>query len=75
MNWLITQFFVGIGQTDGKSDTFKPNWDAIAGTTGRVQIEINKYNNKESNRVKKFYPKNEAAPATAAANKDKPLWS
>lgn len=61
MEWKISEFMISIGQkTPGEE--FKPNWDDVLGATGRAEIEVNSYINKngeerENNRVKKYLPK------------------
>ena len=58
--WRLSQFFLSIGQKK-KGEPLRPNWTEVPGSTGKVEIEINKYidksgNQKENNRVKKYLP-------------------
>jgi hypothetical protein len=57
MQWKRDAFFIAIGQAvEGQS--YRPNWNAIVGATGAVEIEINKYTSngkeRENNRVAKY---------------------
>lgn len=59
--WKLCEFFNCIGQKE-KGKPVRMNWQLVTGATGRAEIEINKYvdkNGKErtNNRVKKFLPK------------------
>lgn len=66
--WRISQFFTAIGQKQ-KGVPFRPNWNFVPGSTGKVEISVNKYtdsngNARENNRVKKYLPyENPAVPA------------
>ena len=58
--WRLSQFFTCIGQKK-KGEPLRPNWNTVPGSSGRVEIEVNKYtdkngNQKENNRVKKYLP-------------------
>lgn len=58
--WRLSQFFLAIGQKK-KGEPLRPNWSQVPASTGRVEIEVNKYtdkngNPKENNRVKKYLP-------------------
>ncbi len=58
--WRLSQFFLSIGQKK-KGEPLRPNWSEVPGSTGRVEIEVNKYtdkngNQKENNCVKKYLP-------------------
>ena len=54
----ISEFFTAIGQKQ-KGIPFTPNWAAVIGATGRAEIEVNEYsdrngNKKKNNRVTNF---------------------
>lgn len=54
----ISEFFTAIGQKK-KGIPFTPNWSAVIGATGRAEIEVNEYsdrngNKKKNNRVTNF---------------------
>ena len=58
--WRLSQFFLSIGQKK-KGEPLRPNWNEVPGSTGKVEIEVNKYTDKngnlrENNRVKKYLP-------------------
>lgn len=63
---LLSNFFVGIGQKK-EGQPFQMNWQTVVGSTGRLQLEINKFTGndgqeKTNNQIKKFYPKQAQAP-------------
>lgn len=58
--WRLSQFFICIGQKK-KGEPLRPNWNAVPGSIGKVEIIINKYrdkngNEKENNKVKVYLP-------------------
>lgn len=58
MEWRLSQFFLGIGQKK-KGEPLHPNWGAVPGSTGRVEIEVNAYTDKngkdkKNNKVKAY---------------------
>lgn len=68
MEWKISEFFISIGQKK-PGEPFQPDWD-VEGATGRADIEINRYTNKdgqerENNRVNNFLEPNTAQPTPA----------
>ncbi len=59
--WKLSEFFTAIGQKK-KGEPLKMNWNLVPGSTGKVEITVNKYKNKdgqerENNRVGKYLPK------------------
>lgn len=63
--WRISQFFISIGQKK-KGEPLKPNWNTLPGSTGRLELTVNKYkdkngNEKENNRVGRYLPKENRA--------------
>lgn len=52
--WTIGQFFTSIG-LKRKGEPFRPNWNAIAGKTGRLKLNNSEYNGKTYNEVETFY--------------------
>ncbi|WP_236261863.1 DUF669 domain-containing protein [Erysipelothrix urinaevulpis] len=60
MEWLIGQFFVGLGMME-VGERLKPNWSGVVGKTGKCEIEHRTYNDNTYNNVKKFLEP-EAAP-------------
>jgi len=58
--WKLSQFFICIGQKKS-GEPLKPNWSAVPGSTGKMEIYINEYTNKagkkmKNNKVDKFLP-------------------
>lgn len=58
MEWMLSQFFLCIGQKK-KGEALRPNWNAVVGSRGRVELVINEYkdkngNAKKNNRVGKY---------------------
>lgn len=58
MEWKLSQFFISIGQKQ-PGQPLNPNWSQVVGSSGRCEIEVNKYkdksgNDRENNRVKEF---------------------
>lgn len=67
MEWKISEFFISIGQKK-PGEPLVPNWSFVPGSTGRCEIEINKYTNKqgqerENNRVARFLEPTQQAPS------------
>ncbi len=66
---ILSAFFTCIGQKK-KGEPLKMNWGMVPGSSGRCRVGIRPYKNKDgedrkSNEVKKFYPK-EQGPAFKA---------
>ena len=66
---MLSAFFTCIGQKK-KGEPLKMNWNQVPGSSGRCKIGIHSYKNRDgedrqSNDVKKFYPK-EDGPAFKA---------
>lgn len=66
---MLSAFFTCIGQKK-KGEPLKMNWGQVPGSSGRCKIGVHDYKNKDgedrkSNDVKKFYPK-EKGPAFKA---------
>jgi hypothetical protein len=60
---MLSAFFTCIGQKK-KGEPLKMNWGAVPGSTGRCKVGIHPYKNRDgeerkSNDIKKFYPKEE----------------
>lgn len=58
--WRLSQFFLSIGQKK-KGEPLRPNWAAVSGSSGKVEIEVNEYTDKngkirKNNRVTKYLP-------------------
>lgn len=69
---LISAFFLCIGQKK-KGEKLQMNWGAVVGATGRCKIGMRTWQNQDgedrkSNEVKKFYPKEASAPKFTAGN-------
>lgn len=67
--WRLSQFFTAIGQKK-KGEPLRPNWTMVPGSSGKVEIEINRYqdkngNQKENNKVKRYIQKDEPKSFTA----------
>ena len=65
---LISAFFSAIGQKK-KGEKLQMNWRAVVGATGRCKLGVRTWQNQEgedrqSNEVKKFYPKEDRAPSS-----------
>lgn len=60
MEWKLSEFFLCIGQKK-KGESFRPNWNAVMGTTGRCKVTKRSYENKGqtywTNDIAKYYPK------------------
>lgn len=79
LEWKISEFFTSIGQKQ-PGVPFIPDWGKLIGQTGKAEIEVNKYTNKEgqereNNRVKRFLPKEtkqtlQGKPQTAVENQE-----
>lgn len=59
--WRLSQFFLGIGQKKKGEPLRRPNWGAVPGATGKVEIEVHTYkdkngNDRTNNRVVKYLP-------------------
>ncbi len=66
---MLSAFFTSIGQKK-KGEPLKMNWGQVPGSSGRCKVGIHEYKNKDgeerkSNDIKKFYPK-EDGPAFKA---------
>lgn len=66
---LLSAFFESIGQKK-KSEKMAMNWSRVPGATGRAKVGIHTYVNKDgeerqSNDIKKFYPKEDKPAFTA----------
>lgn len=63
----ISEFFIAIGQKQ-PGQPLTPNWNYVIGSTGRCEIEVNKYTNsngqeRENNRVVRFLePSQQSSP-------------
>lgn len=60
---LLSAFFSSIGQKK-KGEPLRMDWNMVPGSTGRLKLGIRDYKNKDgedrkSNEIKKFYPKEE----------------
>lgn len=58
--WRLSQFFTAIGQKK-KGEPLKMNWNMVPGSTGRLELTVNKFMKKdgtpgENNRVGKYLP-------------------
>lgn len=59
MEWKLSEFFTSIGQKK-EGEPFKPNWNAIIGSAGYCELEVNSYVSKtngktyQNNRVKRW---------------------
>lgn len=59
--WRLSQFFMAIGQKK-KGEPLRPNWSAVTGSSGKVEIYINEYTDKKTgqtkrnNKVDKYLP-------------------
>lgn len=59
LSWKLTEFFGSIGQNPVNGQAFNPNWNTVLGSTGKAELVVNSYKNKDgqdrqNNRVKKF---------------------
>lgn len=66
---LLSAFFESIGQKK-KGEKMVMNWSRVPGATGRAKVGIHTYENKDgeerqSNDIKKFYPKEDKPAFTA----------
>lgn len=56
--WKLTQFFESIGQAPVIGQPFNPNWNAVVGSKGTAEVEINTFmsngEERQNNRVKNF---------------------
>ena len=59
---LLSAFFASIGQKK-KGEPLKMNWSLVTGATGKCKVGIHTYKkdgeDRQSNDIKKFYPKEE----------------
>lgn len=67
---MLSAFFASIGQKK-KGEPLRMDWGRVPGSTGRVKVGIHTYKNKDgeerkSNEVKRFYPKESTGQATPA---------
>ena len=74
MEWKLSQFFRSIGQKK-QGETVRMNWNAVPGAKGRCKLAIEVFTNdkgeeKEYNRIEKFY--DYTAPAAASSHAWKP---
>uniref|UniRef100_UPI0006CF4189 DUF669 domain-containing protein n=1 Tax=Clostridium sp. NkU-1 TaxID=1095009 RepID=UPI0006CF4189 len=58
--WKLSQFFLGIGQKK-KGESLKPNWNTVPGSTGKLELYIDEYKDKEgkprrNNKISKYLP-------------------
>ncbi len=55
--WRISQFFLGIGQKK-HGEPLRPNWNAVPGSKGRLELTVNTYQkdgeSRKNNRVSKY---------------------
>lgn len=70
VQWKLTEFFAAIGQNPTIGQAFMPNWNAVIGSFGYAELEINRYkdnsgNDRSNNQIKKFLNPN--APEIANA--------
>lgn len=70
MQWKLTEFFAAIGQNPTIGQAFMPNWNAVVGSSGYAELEVNHYkdnsgNDRSNNRPNKFLKPN--APEIASA--------
>lgn len=73
MEWKLCQFFTAIGLRK-HGEALKMNWNNVKGKTGRCKVIINKYINsqgeeKENNRIDKFYNPDETPTSTPVQKK------
>lgn len=66
---MLSAFFESIGQKK-KGEKISMNWNLVTGATGLASIGVHEYKNKDgedrkSNQIKKFYPKEEKPAFTA----------
>ena len=61
LEWKLSQFFTCIGQKK-PGEPLKPNWGIVPGATGKVELYIDEYKNKKTekmmkiNRIDKWLP-------------------
>ena len=58
--WRLSQFFLSIGQKK-KGEPLRPNWAAVPTSSGKVEIEVHEYTDKngkvrKNNQVAKYLP-------------------
>lgn len=58
--WRLSQFFLSIGQKK-KGEPLRPNWAAVPTSSGKVEIEVHEYTDKngnarKNNQVVKYIP-------------------
>ena len=57
--WRLSEFFRSIGQKK-HGEPLRPNWNAVPGSTGKCEIEVNTYKSKKTgndvtnNKIKKY---------------------
>ncbi len=76
MQWKLTEFFAAIGQNPTIGQAFMPNWNAVIGSSGYAELEVNHYkdnngNDRSNNRPNKFLKPN--APEIASAQQPAPV--
>lgn len=59
---MISAFFSSIGLKK-KGEKVRMDWNRVTGARGRLKLGTRIYDGKTYNEVKRFYPKEEAAPA------------
>lgn len=67
---MLSAFFASIGQKK-KGEPLRMDWSRVPGSTGRAKIGVHNFtakdgSQKQSNEIKRFYPKEGAAPAYKA---------
>lgn len=68
---MLSAFFEGIGLKK-KGEKITMNWNQVTGATGRCKVTVRKYTNKdgeerESNQISRFYPKEDKPAFTAGS--------
>lgn len=65
VEWRLSQFFISIGQKK-KGEPLVPNWTTVPCSTGKMEVTVNQYTNKngeqrKNNKVSSYLPKEEKA--------------
>lgn len=71
--WQLTNFACAIGMMERGDGHFKIAWNQLIGATGRMQVSVRKYNNKDYNDVKRFYDK--GTPNPIAQTEQRPSYT
>ena len=50
--WRLSQFFIAVGQKK-KGEKLNPNWSAVPGSTGKLNLYINEYTDKKTGQKKR----------------------